>query len=111
MLQKLVSDSVQTSAESLKENFTDYNINVSASEFTTFPDKLGGEETGVGGISFLDMPNILFDIMKLLFNIAVSPLTLFTSFNIPFFFAILIGLPYMFIMVLAVVSFLRGVGD
>ncbi len=112
LLQKLVSDSVQTSAESLKENFTDYDINMSNSGFTTFPALQGGEDVGgSGGVSFLDSVNIVMDFMKLLFNIAVSPITLFTSFRIPFFFGVIIGIPYLIIFVIAVMAMIRGVGD
>ncbi len=110
LLQKLVFNSVDDMAQSQKENFTDYDINLT-SEFTTFPDKLGGEEAGGGGISFLDMPNIVFAFARMLFNIAVSPITLFTSFRIPFIFAAMIGLPYLILFIVTVMAFMRGVGD
>ncbi|KKM91452.1 hypothetical protein LCGC14_1228400 [marine sediment metagenome] len=113
LLQKLVFNSIDDMAQSQKENFTDYDINFT-SEFTTFPDKLGGEETGTGAgaaISFLDMPSIVFDFMKMMFNIAVSPITLFMSFRIPFTFAAIVGIPYLIIFVITVMAFMRGVGD
>ncbi len=110
LLQKLVFNSVDDMAQSQKENFTDYDINIT-SEFTTFPEKLGGEDIGTGGISFLDMPNIVFAFVKMLFNIAVSPIALFMSFRIPFIFAAIIGIPYLIIFVMTVMAFMRGVGD
>lgn len=111
LLQKLVFNSVEDITASTKDNFTDYDINVT-SDFTTFPSLTGGQETsGGGGISFVDVIAAIGPFAKMLFNIATSPLTLMTSFRIPAIFAILIGIPYFIIFVITAMAFLRGVGD
>lgn len=110
LLDKAMSDSMERNIASYRSNYTEYGTNFT-SEFTTFPDKLGGESEGVGGISFLDPLNILWDFFKTLFNIAVSPITLFTTTRVPFIFMALIGTPYMILFVMTVVSFIKGVVD
>jgi len=112
IMDKMLQESLVNNVRSYRSNFTEYQTNWTESTFTTFPEKLGGEETATGaGISFLDMPNVVWDWFKTFFNIIVSPITLFTSNRLPFFFMALLGIPYMIMGVLASIFLFRGVGD
>lgn len=110
LLQELVGTSVQDITSDIKNNFTSYDVSIN-SNFTTFPELQGGEEIGQGGISFLDAIRISIDFAKLMFNIAVSPLTLFVNYRLPPLLMILIGLPYLVVFIITIMAFLRGVGD
>lgn len=110
LMESILRDSLDQVIISTRENFTDYNINLT-NDFTTFPDLTGGEETGTGGISFLDSLRIASAFAKTMFNIAVSPLTLFTSSRVPALFSVIIGIPYFIVLVITVIAFMRGVSD
>lgn len=110
LVRTLMSGSLQNSIQSSKENFTDYGINLTSS-FTDFPEATGGEEFGTNIISFLDIPRIALAFIKTLFNIAVSPIALFTTFRLPPVLLALIGIPYLIIFVISAMAFLRGVSD
>lgn len=110
LMQQLLDDSLNPAISSTKDNFTDYDINVNSS-FTTFPESQGGEETGVGGISFFDVARMIIPFAKTLANIAISPITLFMGYRLPMLFVAIIGIPYLLIFFITVIAFLRGVPD
>lgn len=110
ILDKVISTSLNDMIDSNRENFTDYNI-VLNDEFSKYPTLEGGENTGVGGVSFLDIIRMVSPVLKTIFNIIISPITLFTTSRLPFFFLVLVGLPYLIMGVLSLILIIRGVGD
>lgn len=110
LLQKIAGDSIQNVARSTKDNFTDYEFNVSK-DWTTFPEEQSGSAFGTDIVSFIDVIKMIVPFLRTLFNIAVSPITLFATYRLPALLAALIGLPYLIIFIITVFSFLRGVGD
>lgn len=109
-IQQLLGTSVNEVIDSSRDNFTDYDLTVS-SNYTSFPQSLGGLEVGTGGISFFDIVRMIIPFTKTLFNIAISPITLFMTFRLPPLFVILIGIPYLIMFVLTIMAFIRGVAD
>jgi len=110
LMDKLLIDTLDPAIVSMKDNFTDYDLDFE-SNFTTFPETLGGQEIGDGGVSFIDVINMVIPFFKTVFNVMISPLTLFTSSRLPPIIVILIGIPYLIIGVMSVILAIRGVGD
>ena len=103
--------SLENVAASTRDNYTDYDLNFS-SDFTTVPSQYGGSSAGgTASISFLDSLKIAWAIIPTLFNIAVSPLTIFFNFRMPIFFGLMLGVPYFVILTFSIFLFIRGVGD
>lgn len=113
-LDRVMSENIQGSIQSMKENYTDYSVNFS-NEFTTFPLLTGGEEasTGSGGsiVSFLDSLNIVIEFARMLFNIAISPITLFSTQRLNPIFLMIFGIPYFIIFIITLIALIRGVSD
>jgi hypothetical protein len=61
--------------------------------------------------NFIDIIRIIWSIVPFLFNVIMSPITLFMNFAIPSVIGVMIGIPYMMILILAIFSFFRGSGD
>lgn len=99
-----------TLAQNTKENWTDYGVGLN-SNVNKLPTKETGTSVGSGGINFLDALAIAWDFVGTLFNIVISPLTLFFNFNMPIFIGLLIGFPYFTILLLCIFGFIRGSGD
>ena len=97
-------------ADSTRTNWTDYDVNFTGA-LTTEAQKTGGQSTGEGGISFLDALDIAWAIIPTLFNIAVSPLTIFFNFRLPVLFGLMLGIPYFIMAVITIFMFIRGSGD
>ena len=110
LMDKILLGSLDEVITSTKDNFTDYDINLS-SEFTIFPETQGGEDIGTGGISFVDALRMVIPFFAMLFNIAVSPITLFTTFRLPMILLAIVGIPYMIIFILALMLAIRGVSS
>lgn len=112
LIELLLESSLDSVVQNTKDNFTSYGVNFTSTEFTTFPEEFGGEgNVETAGISFIDVVKMIIPFFKMLFNIAVSPITLFVSFRMPVVFVILIGLPWTILMIVTVMYALRGVGD
>ena len=97
-------------AQDTKENWTSYGIGLNAS-FTGIPDESAGIQTGVGGITFIDVVKMSRGFILTVANLAMAPLTLLFNFGLPFFIGLMIGIPYFFIIMLTIFAFIRGVGD
>jgi len=97
-------------ADSTRTNWTDYAVNFTGA-LTTEAQKTGGQSIGAGGISFLDALDIAWAIIPTLFNIAVSPLTIFFNFRLPVLFGLMLGIPYFIMAVVTIFMFIRGSGD
>lgn len=110
LIDLMFGDSIDTIMESARDNFTDYSVNVTT-QFGTFFEAQGGEETGAGGISFLDALKIPYAFFKTLWNVAMTPIAMFTHYRLPVFFLLLIGVPMLIIEVIAIALLIRGVGD
>lgn len=101
---------VDEMTEGYKDNWTDYAINFSGG-IDKVPTKDTAEVSGTGFVAFLDSLGIVWEFVGTLFNLIVSPLTLFFNFGMPFYIGLLIGVPYFMILLLTVFAFIRGVGD
>jgi len=94
----------------IKSNATSYGTFDLNTDLSGVPDQSGGQSTGEGGISFLDGLKILWSIIPTLWNIALSPITLFFSFGMPLAVGILVGIPLAFINILSIIILIRGGG-
>jgi len=98
--------------------FTPQPLNATAGS-TTFnssvlgiPPKESGELVGTGGgISFLDIPKILWGFFATLFNIAGASILIFFVGGMPSVIGLLVGVPLVLIQLLCVFAFIRGVSD
>ena len=85
--------------------YTSYDLNFTG-DLWKQPDKVAG---GIGGLtSFIDVVDTIWGTIKLLFNIAMSPLTLFFNYRMPILIGLMIGVPYAVIFVLGLIWFIRG---
>ncbi len=77
----------------------------------TEPSKATGEETGLGGIAFLDALRIIWSLIPTFFNVAAAGITLFFVADLPPIFAWMIGVPMILVFLLTIFAFIRGVPD
>ena len=97
--------------ENTQNNYTAYNFNYS-SGISQVPNQEAGGYTGsASGVTFLDGLRIAWAIIPTLFNIAISPLTLFFSFRIPLIVGLMIGVPYFMMLIISLFMMLRGIPD
>jgi len=90
----------------------------STAEATTFnsnfsiPQKESGELVGTGGgISFLDIPKILWGFFATLFNVAAAGIMIFFVEGMPPIIGLLVGVPLTLVFILSIFAFIRGVSD
>ena len=90
----------------------------STAEATTFnsnfsiPQKESGELVGTGGgISFLDIPKILWGFFATLFNVASAGIMIFFIEGMPPIIGLLVGVPLTLVFLLSIFAFIRGVSD
>lgn len=110
LLDITMKDSLENSLTNYKDNYTDYPSNVSV-EWVVMPEQETGNDVGDGGIPYIDVLKISWGFFATLFNVAISPVTLFTTTRLPFVFLAFIGIPYMFLALLSVFMIIRGVSD
>ena len=91
-----------------KEELADGNFNINADIESKIPDNpgSGGIISGIAG-GFLDVISIFWDFVKLFFNLVTAPVALFSLGMHPTI-SILIGVPYVLMILLAVIQFARG---
>ena len=76
------------------------------------PSKESGALVGTGGgISFLDIPNILWGFFATMFNVATAGITIFFTGGMPPIIGLLIGVPYNLLFLLSIFALIRGVSD
>lgn len=97
-------------AEYTRDNWTYYNLEFDES-VVSVPNKQTGEAVGNGGVNFLDALNIAYSFIPTLFNIAISPLTIFFNFRMPVIIGLIYGIPYFAIIIFSIFAFIRGTGD
>jgi len=73
----------------------------------------GGGEANPSDFRITDIPKMLFDTFKFLFNIMFAPVAIFTSpqLNLPVELRFMIGLPFGIIMFFLVIGWWRGGSD
>jgi len=78
----------------------------------SIPQKESGELVGTGGgISFLDIPKILWGFFATLFNVATVGIMVFFISGMPPIIGLLIGIPLNLVFLLSIFAFMRGVSD
>ena len=112
LIDTLMNDQInmQQVAHDTRNNLTNYNLEFTNST-VVIPSQYGGEDSGSGGISFLDALKIVWSIIPTLFNIAISPLTLLFNFRMPVLIGIMVGIPYFVLIMFSIFMMIRGVSD
>ena len=76
------------------------------------PVKESGEQVGTaGGISFLDIPAIMWGFFVTLFNVATAGVTIFFIAGMPPILGLLVGVPLTLLFLLSIFALIRGVSD
>lgn len=107
LLQQWMGSRVQLDSmiNNSKLNYTTYNVNMSGT-IVVQPQKVGG---GINGLtSFIDVVDTVWSFITMLFNIALAPLTLFFSYNLPPMIGLMVGIPWAIIYILGIIWFIRG---
>lgn len=68
-----------------------------------------GAANGGTSLGLVDGLNLVFNFIKLLINIFAATLAIFTIAGLPQAFVYLIGVPLVFMQMLAVITFIRGI--
>lgn len=88
-----------------KLNYTSYDVNFSG-DWNQIPNAQTG---GIGGLTtFIDSLNTVYAFIKTIGNIVMSPLTLFFNYRVPVLIGILVGFPYVLMLVMGLIWFIRG---
>ena len=76
------------------------------------PSMVGGELVGTGGgISFLDIPRILWGFFATMFNVATAGIMIFFIAGMPPIIGLLVGVPLTLLFILSIFALIRGVSD
>jgi len=102
--------SITTAVSNYQQGYSTSNFSMDEN-WTTVPSQAGGEQLGTNIISFLDVVKIIYSILPTLINIAITPLMIFFSAGSNLMVSLLLGVPYVIILVLAVFATIRGVSD
>jgi hypothetical protein len=109
LLEMMFHTNLDNSTQSLKENWTQYPTLANANFTTLQPIEAGYSEAD--NFVVVDPIKYLFGAIGMVYNIIVSPLTLFFDFHMPFYIGLILGVPYFFILFMALMAFIRGAGD
>lgn len=98
-------EQLDTLINNTNDAYITYDVNLTGDLFK-IPDRIQG---GIGGLtSFIDVVDTTWAAIKVLFNIALAPLTLFFNYRMPVLIGLMIGMPYAIMFVLGIVWFIRG---
>lgn len=104
-----VKNDPQQLVQSIQDNWTEYatpNQSVIA-----VPNQVGGQAIGTNVVSFLDPLKIVYASLNTFLNIGSGPFAVLVSNKINPMVAILIGIPYIIVVFLTLLAFIRGVSD